>query len=68
MVGINEAMITCPEAPFGGVKESGIGKEVIYYLFRNLQYLCELYLLHWTISFLMMVFHFFISGFKIWNG
>ena len=36
MVGINEAVITCPEAPFGGVKESGIGKEVIYNPFRNL--------------------------------
>ena len=28
MVGINEAMISTPEAPFGGVKESGLGKEV----------------------------------------
>ena len=31
MVGINEAMISTPEAPFGGVKESGLGKEVDYY-------------------------------------
>ena len=29
MVGINEAMVSSPEAPFGGVKESGLGKEVI---------------------------------------
>ena len=28
MVGINEAMISTAEAPFGGVKESGLGKEV----------------------------------------
>ncbi len=27
MVGINEGLITTPEAPFGGVKESGIGRE-----------------------------------------
>ncbi|MBA3448255.1 MAG: NAD-dependent succinate-semialdehyde dehydrogenase [Pseudaminobacter sp.] len=27
MVGVNEGMITTPEAPFGGVKESGLGKE-----------------------------------------
>ena len=27
MVGINEGLITTPEAPFGGVKESGLGKE-----------------------------------------
>jgi len=27
MVGINEGVITTPEAPFGGVKESGLGRE-----------------------------------------
>jgi succinate-semialdehyde dehydrogenase/glutarate-semialdehyde dehydrogenase len=27
MVGVNEGLITTPEAPFGGVKESGLGKE-----------------------------------------
>jgi succinate-semialdehyde dehydrogenase/glutarate-semialdehyde dehydrogenase len=27
MVGVNEAVITTPEAPFGGVKESGLGRE-----------------------------------------
>ena len=27
MVGINSGMITTVEAPFGGVKESGLGKE-----------------------------------------
>ena len=27
MVGINEGIITTPEAPFGGVKESGLGRE-----------------------------------------
>jgi succinate-semialdehyde dehydrogenase/glutarate-semialdehyde dehydrogenase len=27
MVGVNEGIITTPEAPFGGVKESGLGRE-----------------------------------------
>jgi succinate-semialdehyde dehydrogenase/glutarate-semialdehyde dehydrogenase len=27
LVGVNEGIITTVEAPFGGVKESGIGKE-----------------------------------------
>ena len=27
MVGVNEGLITTPEAPFGGVKESGVGRE-----------------------------------------
>ena len=27
MVGVNEGLITTPEAPFGGVKESGLGTE-----------------------------------------
>jgi succinate-semialdehyde dehydrogenase/glutarate-semialdehyde dehydrogenase len=27
MVGVNEGVITTPEAPFGGVKESGLGRE-----------------------------------------
>lgn len=27
MVGINESLISCCEAPFGGVKESGLGRE-----------------------------------------
>ena len=27
MVGVNEGLITTVEAPFGGVKESGLGKE-----------------------------------------
>jgi succinate-semialdehyde dehydrogenase/glutarate-semialdehyde dehydrogenase len=27
MVGINEGIISTAEAPFGGVKESGIGRE-----------------------------------------
>ena len=35
MVGINEAMVSSPEAPFGGVKESGLGKEVGSDRFRN---------------------------------
>lgn len=27
MIGINDGMISCCEAPFGGVKESGLGRE-----------------------------------------
>ena len=27
MVGINEGLISTPVAPFGGVKESGLGRE-----------------------------------------
>ena len=27
MVGVNESLISCTEAPFGGVKESGVGRE-----------------------------------------
>lgn len=27
MVGVNSGMVSTPEAPFGGVKESGIGHE-----------------------------------------
>jgi succinate-semialdehyde dehydrogenase/glutarate-semialdehyde dehydrogenase len=30
MVGINEALITTEVAPFGGVKESGLGREGSY--------------------------------------
>ena len=31
MVGINEGMISTAEAPFGGVKESGLGREGSHY-------------------------------------
>lgn len=27
MVGVNEGLLSMPEAPFGGVKESGLGRE-----------------------------------------
>jgi len=43
MVGINEAMVSSPEAPFGGVKESGLGKEGSKYgmdEYSELKYLC----------------------------
>ena len=30
MVGVNEGMITTEVAPFGGVKESGLGREGSY--------------------------------------
>lgn len=43
MVGINEGIISCPEAAFGGVKESGIGREGSHFgidEFINIKYLC----------------------------
>lgn len=43
MVGINEGMISCAEAAFGGVKESGIGREGSHYgidEYTEIKYLC----------------------------
>jgi succinate-semialdehyde dehydrogenase/glutarate-semialdehyde dehydrogenase len=43
MVGINEGLISNPVAPFGGVKESGLGREGSKYgldEFMELKYLC----------------------------
>jgi succinate-semialdehyde dehydrogenase/glutarate-semialdehyde dehydrogenase len=43
MVGINEGMISTEVAPFGGVKESGIGREGSKYgmdYFMEIKYLC----------------------------
>jgi len=43
MVGINEGILSCVEAPFGGVKESGIGREGSKYgldEFLEVKYLC----------------------------
>ncbi|XP_024080722.1 succinate-semialdehyde dehydrogenase, mitochondrial isoform X2 [Cimex lectularius] len=43
MVGINEGAISTPEAAFGGIKESGIGREGSHYgmdEFINIKYLC----------------------------
>ena len=43
MVGINTGMISTPVAPFGGVKESGIGREGSKYgieEYVELKYLC----------------------------
>ena len=43
MVGINEGMISTEVAPFGGIKESGIGREGSKYgmdYFMELKYLC----------------------------
>ena len=43
MVGINEGLISTIEAPFGGVKESGIGREGSKYgieEFVEVKYLC----------------------------
>ncbi|KAK6629829.1 hypothetical protein RUM43_003649 [Polyplax serrata] len=43
MVGINEGIISCAEAAFGGVKESGIGREGSHHgidEFVNVKYLC----------------------------
>lgn len=43
MIGINEGIISCPEAPFGGMKQSGLGREgsslgIDEYI--NIKYLC----------------------------
>ena len=43
MVGINEGLISTAEAPFGGIKESGIGREGSKYgidSFVEIKYLC----------------------------
>lgn len=43
MVGVNEGMISAAEAPFGGVKESGIGREGSHYgidEYVNVKYIC----------------------------
>jgi len=43
MVGVNEGLISTPDAPFGGVKESGFGREGSHHGiddFINLKYVC----------------------------
>ena len=43
MVGINEGMISAPEAAFGGIKESGLGREGSRYgmdEYSDIKYLC----------------------------
>ena len=43
IVGVNEALVSSPEAPFGGVKESGFGREGSRHGiddFTNLKYVC----------------------------
>jgi len=43
MVGINEGLISTAEVPFGGVKESGIGREGSKYgieSYVEIKYLC----------------------------
>jgi succinate-semialdehyde dehydrogenase/glutarate-semialdehyde dehydrogenase len=43
MVGINTGLISTPEAPFGGIKASGLGREGSRYgmeEFLELKYLC----------------------------
>jgi succinate-semialdehyde dehydrogenase/glutarate-semialdehyde dehydrogenase len=43
MVGINEGLISTEVAPFGGIKESGFGREGSKYgidYFTELKYLC----------------------------
>ena len=51
MVGVNEGMISNPEAPFGGVKESGFGREGSRHGiddFTNLKYVCFGGLQNWN--------------------
>lgn len=43
MVGVNEGLISAAEAPFGGVKESGIGREGSHYgidEYTEIKYIC----------------------------
>ena len=43
MVGINTGLISTPEAPFGGVKQSGLGREGSKYGvddYLEIKYLC----------------------------
>ena len=43
MVGINESIMSTVEAPFGGVKESGLGREGSKYgieEFTDIKYMC----------------------------
>ncbi|XP_062847354.1 succinate-semialdehyde dehydrogenase, mitochondrial-like isoform X1 [Trichomycterus rosablanca] len=43
MVGINEALVSTPEAPFGGVKQSGLGREGSKYgvdEYLEIKYMC----------------------------
>jgi len=43
MIGVNEGIISTAEAPFGGVKESGLGREGSHFgtdEFVNIKYIC----------------------------
>lgn len=43
MVGVNEALLSTPEAPFGGVKQSGLGREGSKYgidEYLEVKYMC----------------------------
>ena len=66
MVGINEGMISAPEAAFGGIKESGLGREgsrhgmdeysdIKYLCFGNLWFVRLNKTLAMTISFVLIL-------------
>lgn len=43
MVGVNEGLLSAPEAPFGGVKQSGLGREGSKYgvdEYLEVKYMC----------------------------
>ena len=43
IVGVNEGIVSCPEAAFGGVKESGLGREGSRYgidEYTEIKYIC----------------------------
>jgi succinate-semialdehyde dehydrogenase len=43
MIGVNDGIISCAEAPFGGVKESGLGREGSHHgvdEFLSIKYIC----------------------------
>lgn len=44
MVAINRVTVTCPQIPFGGMKQSGLGREGSRHgleAFTEIQYVCE---------------------------
>ena len=50
MVGVNEGLISCAEAAFGGVKESGLGREGSAHgvdEFLDIKYMCVGNITHW---------------------
>ena len=70
MVGINEAMVSSPEAPFGGVKESGLGKEVgndRFYEFRIIVWIALIPYESYFFDKNVLLFHFRVPSMEWMN-